>query len=81
MASSADTQSDKARRDAILDELSVAMESWFEKESSRITAESDFIKSVLRGRTGSDRLRAANTVAARVLVINDIDSFLSGEGA
>jgi len=78
---SREMQSDTARRNALLDELRLAAEEWFTKERRRIQDESTFVKSVLRGRTGSDRLRQANTVAARVLVINDIDSFLTGDGA
>jgi hypothetical protein len=74
-------QSDKARRDAILDELKTAMTQYFDKESKRINDEATFIKSVIRGRTGSDRLRASNVTTARILVLDDITSFLTGDGA
>lgn len=81
MESSRETQSDEIRRNALLDELRVAADAWFAKEKRRLQDEATFVKSVLRGRTGSDRLRQANTVTARVLVINDIESFLTGDGA
>lgn len=67
-------------RDAILDELKEATEDWFEAESSRINDEVTFLKSVLRGRTGSESVARSNTSEARVLVLNDIGSFLTGEG-
>ena len=60
------------------DELKQAVEEWFEAEMKAIDDEEVFLKSVLRGRTGSERLAAANTASARVLVIDDLGSFLSG---
>jgi hypothetical protein len=71
-------QADKDNRDALLDELKQAVEEWFEAEMKAIDDEEVFLKSVLRGRTGSERLAAANTASARVLVIDDLGSFLSG---
>jgi len=75
------TQSDTTRRNAILEELETAVEDWFRVEEKRITDEVAFVKSVLRGRTGSERLSRSNTAEANVLVRDDINSFLSGEGA
>lgn len=74
-------QSDIDRRNALLDELQEALDDWFEAEERRITDEVQFVKSVLRGRTGSERLARRTTHEARLLVIDDIQSFLTGDGA
>ena len=65
-------------RNQLLDELKTALDEWHDKEIKRIDDEVTFVKSVLRGRTGSERLTRSNTEQARVLVINDITSFLTG---
>jgi len=75
------TQSDPERRNALLDELKSAVDAWAESEEKKVKDEITFMKSVLRGRTGSERLARSNTTEARVLVINDISSFLTGDGA
>jgi hypothetical protein len=72
------TQADIDARNEILDELKEALDSWHETEISRIDDEVEFVKSVLRGRTGSERLSRSNTEEARILVIDDITSFLAG---
>ncbi len=74
-------QADLERRNALLDELKVALDDWAETEEEKVQKEIDFMKSVLRGRTGSERLARSNTEEARVLGIDDIDSFLTGDGA
>ena len=66
------------RRDQLLDELKSATDEWYKAEKKRIEDEVLFLKSVLRGRTGSDRLNRTNTTQAAVLVIDDITSFLAG---
>ena len=75
------TQSDTERRNELLDELKEAVDDWAENEEQKVTDEVDFMKSVLRGRTGSERLARSNTQEARLLVIDDIQSFLTGDGA
>jgi hypothetical protein len=72
------TQSDKTARDKLLDDLKTAVDEWYTAEEKRINDEVAFVKSVLRGRTGSERLARANTQEAGILVINDIGTFLSG---
>lgn len=72
------SQSSIDARNRILDELKDALEEWHEAETKRIDDEVTFVKSVLRGRTGSERLARSNTEEARILVINDIGSFLAG---
>lgn len=66
-------------RNALLDELEEATNAWYDRERERVEDEVTFLKSVLRGRTGSETVARANTEAARVLVINDITTFLAGE--
>jgi hypothetical protein len=68
----------KQARDAKLDRLKEALDSWYRREKSRLEDESTFLKSVLRGRTGSERLSRENTAEAEVLVTDDISSFLEG---
>ena len=65
-------------RNQLLDELKTALDEWHDKEIKRIDDEVTFVKSVLRGRTGSERLSRSNTEQARLLVIDDITSFLTG---
>lgn len=72
------TQSDQDLRDQLLDDLKQALDEYYDAEESRITDEVSFVKSVLKGRTGSARLAQANAAVAEVLVINDINSFLAG---
>lgn len=65
-------------RNAKLDRLQQAFNDWYDSEHKRLTDEATYLKSVLRGRTGSERLARENTTEAEVLVTNDITSFLSG---
>jgi hypothetical protein len=65
-------------RNEKLDRLKEALDEWYERERSRYEDEATFLKSVLRGRTGSERLSRENTTEAEVLVTDDITSFLAG---
>lgn len=71
-------QVDRERRDELLDKLKTAVDEWADKEEERISAEVTFLKSVLRGRTGSERLSRSNTAEASALLSTDLDSFLTG---
>ena len=73
-------QTDKDRRDALLDDLKQATEEWYASEEQKIDDEVEFLKSVMRGRTGSERLARENTQQGQILVANDINSFLAGSG-
>jgi len=73
----ADDDRTKARNDK-LDRLKSALDEWYGREKSRLEDEATFLKSVLRGRTGSERLSRENTSEAEVLVSDDISSFLGG---
>lgn len=68
-------------RNQLLDRLQTAFNEWHDREKSRLENEATFLKSVLRGRTGSERVARSNTQAAEVLVIDDISSFLAGTTA
>ena len=69
------------RRNVLLDELKAALDEWATHAEQKTRDEIAFMKSVLRGRTGSERLARGTVAAARLLVINDIGSFLTGDGA
>ncbi len=71
-------QSDIEARNELLDDLKEAVDEWYDAEKKRIEDEVTFVKSVLRGRTGSERLARANTREAQILVIDDINTFLAG---
>jgi hypothetical protein len=73
-------QSDTERRNRLLDELKSATDDWADAEERKVQDQVTFLKSVLRGRTGSERLARSNTAQARILVIDDISSFLTGDG-
>lgn len=73
-----DSQAALEARNALLDELKDALNDWHDQEIKRIDDEVTFAKSVLRGRTGSERLSRSNTTEARILVVDDINSFLAG---
>jgi hypothetical protein len=71
---------DEARqaRDDKLDRLQQALDEWHTAEKKRLEDEATFLRSLLRGRTGSARLSQGNTAQAEVLVTADITSFLAG---
>lgn len=75
----ADTDDRTEARNQLLDRLQSAFNEWHDREKSRLEDEATFLKSVLRGRTGSERVSRSNTSEAEVLVINDINSFLAGQ--
>lgn len=72
------TQEEIDARNAQLDQLKEAVDEWHEAETARLEDERDFLKSFLRGRTGSERLSRRNAAEAEALVNDDITSFLSG---
>ena len=65
-------------RNALLDELTEALNTWYEKESSAIQTEIKFLNQVAAARASSVAAAKSNTKAARILVIDDISSFLAG---
>ncbi len=70
--------STKAERDARLDELAAATKQWAENRTKALKAQSAFAKRVLKGRTGSERLNNETVTAASKLLVDEIDTFLTG---
>ena len=73
-----DSDATKKSRDALLDELKKANDAFFDKEMKRIEVEEAFCRDVLKARSGAQSLAKANAAASKVLLINDIGTFLSG---
>lgn len=67
------------RRNELLDELKSAADEWYEREKKRIEDEVSFMKSFMRGRTGSERLAGSSTEQMGVYAENSINVFLAGE--
>lgn len=72
------SEGQKKRRNELLDELKAAADEWYKAESSRIEDEVEFMKSVMRGRTGSERLSGQTQARMGVLAVDDIKTFLTG---
>lgn len=65
-------------RNALLDELTTALNTWYAKEAAAIQTEITFVNQVVASRSAANGAVKSNTKAARVLVIDDITSFLAG---
>lgn len=78
MAAPAPKSKIQADRDARLDRLSQATDKWATDETNRLNYEKDFLKSVLKGRTGSGRLASQNVVDTYKIVVDSIKTFLEG---
>lgn len=68
----------QAERDKRLDALKAAADAWFLRRTEEIQARVALAKRLLKGRTGSERLAASNTSAAKDAVINELNDFLTG---
>lgn len=68
----------KKDRDALLDELKKANDELYEKELKRINAEESYLKEVLQARDSATSLAKANASRSKLLLINDITTFLAG---
>ncbi len=68
----------KAERDARLDELVGATKAWSKTRQKVLTDQVAFAKRVLRGRTGSERLNNETVTKASNLLVDEIDTFLTG---
>ena len=66
----------KTERDARLDALVTATKAWAEKRRDQLKTQVAVSKTILPGRTGSERLAQASVQAAGLLVIQEIDDFL-----
>ncbi len=65
-------------RNARLDALEKASNEWEVKSKKRIDDEVALLKSILKGRTGSDRLAKKLSEAAQELVVAEMKAFLVG---
>lgn len=65
-------------RNARLDQLSTAIQAWATARRNYLNKQVDFSKKLLKGRTGSERLNQASVESATTLVVDQINSFLTG---
>ena len=68
----------QAKRDARLTALKDATVEWADKETKRLEDEATFLKSILKGRTGTGRLTNQNVADSSKLVVDEISRFLTG---
>lgn len=71
-----DTDKITAERNKRLDELKKATVEWADKETDRLNAETAFLESILKGRTGAGRLTNQNVEDSSKLVVAEISRFL-----
>ena len=69
----------EAARNARLDALASAANSWFDKRTKEINDRVALAKKLLKGRTGSERLTNATSLAATGAIVDEIDAFLTGD--
>jgi len=70
----------KKERDQNLDDLQKALDDWAKKEQDRLENEVKFMRSVLKGRTGSDTASTQNLSAASKLLENEVSAFIEFGG-
>lgn len=68
----------QTERNARLDELVDATKAWSKKRQKELNDQVSFAKRVLRGRTGSERLNNETVTKASDLLVDEIDTFLTG---
>lgn len=68
----------KKARDQKLDDLLKAHEELHQKEVKRIEATAELCRSLLKSRSGAAGLAKANASVSKLLIVNDIGSFLTG---
>ncbi len=69
----------KAERDARLQKLTDATNTWAQSETDRLNKEADFLESVLKGRTGAGRLTNQNVADSSALIVNEITDFIGAK--
>lgn len=69
----------ESARNARLDALESAANSWFDKRTKEINDRVALAKKLLKGRTGSERLTNATSLAATGAIVDEIDAFLTGD--
>lgn len=70
---------DKEARDARLDALATATTQWAEKRRKQLEDEATALEKLLKGRPGGERLATTVVTAATELLVDELDSFLSGQ--
>ena len=65
-------------RNARLDALGTATSAWAKTRRDYLDKQVAFSKRLLKGRTGSERLNQASLESATTLVVDQIDTFLTG---
>jgi len=68
----------KEERDARLDAMGTATTEWATAERKRLNEQVAFGKRLLKGRTGSERLNNSSVTTAQELLVDEIDTFLTG---
>ena len=71
----------KEKRDENLSKLQSAMKEFADKEIKRLDNETKFMRAVMKGRTGSEKLGTSNLLETAKLVQDEIDQFLLFEEA
>ncbi len=67
----------KDERDANLDALQTSLDEWADSEKTRLENEVKFMRSVLKGRTGSETAGTLNLASAGDVIVAEIENFLS----
>lgn len=68
----------QAERNARLDDLASAVKVWSSNRQKVLNAQVTFAKRVLKGRTGSERLNNTVVTKATDLLVDELDTFLTG---
>lgn len=66
-------------RDARLDQLSSAVSDWATRRKQYLNDQVAFMRRVLKGRTGSERLSSSTNAQAQAYAVDELDHFLTGE--
>jgi hypothetical protein len=72
-----DDDAQKSRRDKLLDDLKKAYDEYYKQEIKRVNVEEQFIRA-LQQRGGSRRAARANAKQSKLLLVQDISTFLTG---
>ncbi len=68
----------KTARDAVLDQVKTAWDEYYKNETRAIDAEEEILQRVLKARGGANTLAKLNASRSKILLVNDINSFLTG---
>lgn len=69
----------KEKRDQRLENLVQATEMWAKKEKKYFEDQSELLKELMRGRTGSERLAHVSVETASDFTVDAINQFLTGD--